>query len=303
MKVGVVFPQTEIGNRVENVRTYAEGVAELGFDHILIYDHVTSVDTSVHPDHAEAARRNGATSKRPYDLSDPFHEAMVLLGFLAGITDLALATGVLILPQRSTALVAKQATEVDILTGGRFRLGIGIGWNGLEFRSMGASFEDRAVRIEEQVNLLRAYWSQPSLSWDTEYHWAVGMGITPRPVQQPIPIWLAAGRRRALERVGRIADGWMPVSVDPGSLANSLTVIREAAVRAGRDPQAIGIEGRIPLASTSGEHDVRELARTWHSLGASHLAIDTMRCGFRSAEEHVEALKSALKATEPRLRR
>src|SRR5580658_4623066 len=149
MKIGVVFPQTEIGADVGGVRAYAEQVEDLGFTHLLAYDHVVGADPAVH---------RGWSG--PYDVASTFHEPFVLFGYLAGFTSLEFATGIVILPQRQTALVAKQAAEVDILSGGRFRLGVGLGWNAVEYEALGKTFSDRGKRLEEQIELLRLLWTQ-----------------------------------------------------------------------------------------------------------------------------------------------
>lgn len=291
MRLGVVFPQTEIGPDPNSIRTYAEAVTSLGFDHILIFDHVTSVDRAFHPDFINIAHRDGAVSRRPYDLSDQFHEIFVLMGYLSALCPLELVTGVLVLPQRPTALVAKQAAEIDVLTGGKFRLGVGIGWNRLEFRSLGADFDSRAARLEVQVARLREYWTRASVPAGPGGEWGEGMGLNPLPVQRPIPIWIAGGSGKALDRVGRLGDGWLPVAVDPDSLASARVDVRRAATAVGRDPETIGLQGRLPITVTSGAEEVRGVIDRWKRLGATHVAIDTMKCGFTTVDEHIDALR------------
>jgi probable F420-dependent oxidoreductase len=262
----------------------------MGLDHVLVYDHVTGVDPAVHRGHVAASRAAGATSAKPYDVGDRFHELMVLLGFFAGITtSLELVSGVLVLPQRQTALVAKQAAEVDVLSEGRLRLGVGVGWNVLEHRSLERDFRERGARIDEQIELLRRYWTEPTVRFEGRWDWADGVGIAPLPVQRPIPIWVAAGATaRALERVGRLGDGWLPVGTDPRELHEQLAAIRAAAVTAGRDPAALGVQGRAAVtadgAALSGELEA------WRALGATHVALNTMRSGLEGVEEHVAAL-------------
>jgi probable F420-dependent oxidoreductase len=267
----------------------------MGFDHILVYDHVTGVDPVTHGDFASVARAGGATSAKPYDVHDSFHEVMVLMGFLAACTSLELVTGVLVVPQRQTALVAKQAAEVDILSGGRLRLGVGVGWNRIEFRSMGFDFADRGARLDAQIDLLRRYWTQPTVGAGSGGDWAEGVGITPRPVQQPIPLWIGAGAsRRALERAGRLGDGWLPVGVDPAGLGEQLETIRSAARAAGRDPAAIGVQGRLETAAARAPGELRGELAGWRALGATHVALNTMRCGLHGADAHLDALRALL---------
>jgi probable F420-dependent oxidoreductase len=292
MRLGVVFPQVEIEADPGAIRHYIAAVEELGFDHVLVYDHVTGVDPADHPDFVTAARTGGATSPKPYDVHDRFHEVMVLMGFLAAISHLELVTGVLVLPQRQTALAAKQAAEVDLLSGGRLRLGVGIGWNKIEFRSMGRDFERRGAMIEGQVELLRRYWIEGTVRFESDLDWADGVGISPPPVQRPIPVWIGAGpTRRALERAGRIGDGWLPVGVDPTALGEQFEIVRAAAREAGRDPDALGIQGRLEHAADRSEGAVAAELADWQTLGATHVAVNTMRCGLAGAEGHIEALR------------
>jgi probable F420-dependent oxidoreductase len=197
MQIGVVFPQTEIGPDGGAVRSYGHRVEELGFRHVLAYDHVLGADRAVH-----------RGWDRPYDSATTFHEPLVMFGFLAALTSLELVTGIIILPQRQTALVAKQAAEVDLLSGGRLRLGVGLGWNYVEYEALGQDFATRGRRIEEQVALMRRLWTEPSLSHAGPFDRITGAGIAPLPVQRPIPApsprrptaapagWPTAGSRR-----------------------------------------------------------------------------------------------------------
>ncbi|HWF73950.1 MAG TPA: TIGR03619 family F420-dependent LLM class oxidoreductase [Solirubrobacteraceae bacterium] len=176
MQIGVIFPQTEIGGDRGAVREYATAVSEFGYAHIAAYDHVLGADPAVH---------HGWN--RPYDVHTTFHEPMVLFGYLAALTPLELVTSILILPQRQTALVAKQAAEVDLLTGGKFRLGVGLGWNEVEYEALGTEFSNRGKRIEEQVTLLRKLWTVESVSFTGRYHKVTGAGIAPLPSSVPSP--------------------------------------------------------------------------------------------------------------------
>ncbi len=193
MRVGVVFPQTEIGADVGAVRAYAQRVEELGYRHVLAYDHVLGADPAVH-----------RGWQGPYDVTTTFHEPFVLFGYLAGITSLELVTGIIILPQRQTALVAKQAAEVDLLTRGRFRLGVGLGWNAVEYEALGQDFATRGRRIEEQVDLLRRLWTEPTVTFHGRFDEVTGAGLAPLPVQRPIPVWFGGQSDPAYRRIG----GW-----------------------------------------------------------------------------------------------
>ncbi|GLW09488.1 hypothetical protein Misp01_46170 [Microtetraspora sp. NBRC 13810] len=287
MQIGVVFPQTEMGGDVGAVRAYGQGVEELGYRHVMAYDHVVGADPAVHQGW-----------KGVYDLRSTFHEPMVLFGYLAALTSLDLVTAIIILPQRQTALVAKQAAEVDLLTGGRFRLGVGLGWNKVEYEALGQDFTTRGRRIEEQVELMRRLWTDESVSFDGAFDRVTGAGLAPLPVQRPIPVWFGAQSPAAYRRIGRLADGWFP-QVGPGpKLEEAKALIGEAAAQAGRDPSALGMEGRI---SWTGDHEAAaDLARRWREAGATHIAVNTMNAGLRSVDEHLAALAAAAEALDLR---
>ena len=281
MRIGVVLPQTELGGDVGNVRTYTEGVTALGYTHLLAYDHVVGADPDVH---------TGWSG--PYDVTTTFHEPMVLFGYLAAITDIELVTGIIILPQRETVLAAKQAAEVDLLTGGRFRFGVGIGWNAVEYEALGQRFEDRGRRLSEQVPLLRRLWTEASVTHDGTFDRVTGAGINPLPIQRPIPVWFGGQTDPAYRRIGRLADGWFP-QVRPGDdLQRTLDVIGAAARDAGRDPATIGMEGRVQFDGTDPDRFVRQIDR-WRDAGASHVSIDTMRAGRSTVAGHLELLGRA----------
>jgi len=287
MRIGVVFPQTELGGDVGAVRAYGEGVQELGFTHVVAYDHVVGADPDVH-----------RGWRGPYDVSTTFHEPFVLFGYLAAVTALELVTGIIILPQRQTALAAKQAAEVDLLTHGHFRLGVGIGWNAVEYEALGKDFSNRGERLEEQVALLRRLWTEPSVTHDGVHERVTGAGLAPLPVQRPIPIWFGAVAERALRRVGRLADGWFP-QVPPGpKLDEARAIVRGAAVDAGRDPDGLGMEGRISWDEGDVDKLVRQAGR-WRDADATHLAVNTMGAGFGSVEDHLAALAKAADALAP----
>jgi probable F420-dependent oxidoreductase len=278
MRIGVVFPQTELAADPGVLRSYGQRVEELGFTHILAYDHVVGADPEVHQGWAG-----------PYDINTTFHEPFVMLGYLAAVTSLELVTGVIILPQRQSVLVAKQAAEVDLLTEGRFRLGIGLGWNAVEYEALGESFTNRGKRSEEQVEVMRKLWTERSVTYTGKYHTVTGAGLAPLPTQRPIPVWFGAGSDRAYERAGRLGDGWFPM-MDPGpGLDYAREQVTRAAVSAGRDPESFGMEGRV---SWTGDPDevAAEIA-AWKAAGASHLSVNTMKAGLANVDEHLAALE------------
>jgi probable F420-dependent oxidoreductase len=279
MQIGVVFPQTEIGGDVAAVRHYAQAVEQLGYQHVLVYDHVLGADPSVH-----------VPWTGPYDMHTTFHEPFVLFGYLAGVTSLELVTGVVILPQRQTALVAKQAAEVDLLTNGRFRLGVGVGWNQVEYDGLGQDFSTRGRRSGAQVELLRRLWTEQTVTGTVDDERIVGAGLAPLPVQRPIPIWFGAQSPPAYRRAGRLGDGWFP-QVQPGpELDQARAIVEQAARGAGRDPATLGMEGRASWHGSADEVAAR--VEQWRAAGATHLSINTMRAGLDSVDDHLTALDS-----------
>ena len=280
MRLGAIFPQTEIGADPSAVKDFAQAAEDLGYDHILVFDHVLGADQT---------KRN--SWDRPYNIDDMFHEPFVLFGYLAGITEkIEFTTGVLILGQRQTGLVAKQAAEVDVLTGGRLRLGIGIGWNDVEYEALGQNFSNRGRRSEEQIDLLRMLWTEESVNFEGRYHKVSDAGINPLPIQRPIPIWLGGGEDRVIQRIGKMADGWFPQFQPNSAGQEKIGIMREAAVNAGRDPKAIGIEGRVSLA-TDDQSDWEKIGASWDEVGATHFSINTMKAGLKGPDQHIEAIK------------
>jgi probable F420-dependent oxidoreductase len=285
MRIGVVFPQTELGGDVGAVRAYAQGAEELGFTHVLAYDHVAGADPAVH-----------VGWDGPYDVRTTFHEPMVMYGYLAAVTSMELVTGVIILPQRQTVLAAKQAAEVDVLTGGKFRLGVGIGWNRVEYEALGQDFSTRGKRLEEQITLLRRLWTEQTVTFTGAFDRITGAALAPLPVQRPIPVWVGGQSPPAYRRAGRLADGWFP-QVAPGpQLDEARRIVAEGAAEAGRDPASLGMEGRI-----SWQQDQDKLAaamRQWQDADATHLSVNTMGAGLKTVEDHLAALAAAAEAAK-----
>ena len=288
MQIGVVFPQTEIGSDRGAIRAYAEQAEALGFSHILAYDHVLGADPEVHKPWVG-----------PYTVDTTFREPFVLFGYLAAITSIELVTGIIILPQRQTALVAKQAAEVDLLTDGRFRLGVGLGWNAVEYEALGTDFSTRGRRMGEQVELMRELWTQRVVTHDGPYEKVTAAGIAPLPVQRPIPVWFGVASEPAYRRAGRLADGWFP-QVPPGpALDAARKVVEDAASAAGRDPSTLGMEGRVNWTVDGGVAKLVDHVGRWRAVGASHLSINTMNAGLGAVDNHLAALTSAAKELFP----
>ena len=282
MRIGVVFPQTEFGNDPIALRDYAQAVEGLGYRHILAYDHVLG-----------ASLRNRPGWTGPYNSATPFHEVFVLFGYIAAVTSaVELVTGVVILPQRQTALVAKQAASLDVLSGGRVRLGVGIGWNAVEYEALNENFRDRGARSEEQIAVLRALWSDTAIDFRGKWHTIPEAGINPLPVQRPIPIWIGGTAEAVLERTGRFGDGYFPQRPPDEEARGMVERLREYARRAGRDPGAIGIEPRLSLNQVPLDAAADYAAR-WRALGATHLSVNTMGMGFTAPDRHLAALRQA----------
>ncbi len=280
MKIGVVFPQTEFPPDPIAVRDYAQAVEGLGFTHIHAYDHVLGVN----PD-----RPGGWTG--PYTFIHRFLEPFVLFSYLAGLTNrVEFATGILILPQRQAALVAKQAATLDVLSHGRVRLGVGNGWNEVEYISLNENFHNRGKRMEEQVALLRMLWTQPLVNFQGQFHHIPDVGLNPLPIQQPIPIWFGGYEDRVLQRMARLGDGWMLNIRALEQARPLLDKLHHYLEEAGREKGSFGIEPRLNL-SLIGQDQWDSFIRTWEGLGASHLMVNTMGCGYETAEAHLGALK------------
>lgn len=283
MQIGVVFPQLEIGNDPVAIRDYAQAAESLGYDHLLVYDHVLGANRETHE-----------WLRGPYRHPDAFHEPFVLFGYLAALTQtIELVTGILILPQRQTALVAKQAAEVDVLSGGRLRLGIGIGWNSVEYEALNEEFTNRGRRSEEQIDVMRALWTNDLVTFNGRWHTITDAGINPLPVQRPIPIWFGGYDDRVLRRIGRLGDGWIIAgggnSPTP-EVTSAVERVKRYANDAGRDPSTMGFEKVIGYGdSTLGEG--AESVRKWGDSGVTHLSLNTMNSGLATPSDHIAAIR------------
>ncbi len=277
MKFGVVFPQTEIGADPDTIVRFATTAEELGFDHLIAYDHVIGANAASRPDW-----------QGPYTSESMFHEPFVLFSYLAGLTQtLELVSAVIILPQRQTALVAKQAACLDVLSKGRLRLGIGTGWNAVEYEALGEDFHDRGRRSEEQIDLMRRLWAEETISYDGRWHHVTDAGLNPLPPKRAIPVWLGGMAPQVIERVGRLADGWFPF-LNP-DLETQVAQMREHARAAGRDPADIGIESMLPAGDDAGK--TRQKVERLEALGATHAAAVTMNVNLPNPQAHIDAIR------------
>jgi probable F420-dependent oxidoreductase len=277
MNLGVVFPQTEFGNDPVALRDYAQTAEGLGFTHVLAYDHVLGANPE----------RPGGWSG-PYTHETPFHEPFTLFSFMAAVTRrLEFCTGVIILPQRQTALVAKQAATLDVLSGGRLRLGVGLGWNEVEYVALGEDFHNRGKRSEEQIELLRQLWTQPLVTFSGRWHSIPDAGLNPLPVQRPIPLWLGGHNEAVLRRAARLADGWLPNYRTAVLAKDALAALEKYLEEAGRSRETFGLEARLPFQPEAWDH----LMRDWQAARATHLSLNTMGKGFNTPLAHLAAIR------------
>ncbi len=282
MRLGVTFSHPDLGNDPGFLKAFAQTVEEAGFDHLLTAEHVVGG----HPDRLQGEKVH------TFDIA--YHEPFVLLGYLGAVTSrLELVTCILILPQRQTVLVAKQAAELDLLTGGRVRLGVGVGRNWMEYEALNEEFRNRGARLEEQVEVLRHLWTQELVTFDGHWHHLDRVGLNPMPVQQPIPLWMGSyvGKvvDKVIRRIARLADGWFP-QLPPGEeLAALVERFRGYVISAGRDPASIGIECGQAVRRTDSPDGWVDKAEAFRDLGATHLRVITAGGGFESPQEHLDA--------------
>ena len=275
MQIGAVFPHNEIGTDPGAIKAYAQGVEAMGITHLLIYDHVLGAD----PD------REGGF-RGPYDKDVAFHEPFTTFAFIAGVTDkIDLITTVMILPQRQTVLAAKQAAEVALLSNNRFKLGIGVGWNELEYVGLNETFNNRGRRQEEQVDVMRKLWSEDSLDYTGEYHRIDKASINPRP-SKTIPIWFGGSAPALLDRVARLGDGWIPLMGANDKAKACIDTIKQTREAAGLSFDNFGIQAQAQYAGGSPER-WRKHSEAWREMGCTHLAIATHNAGPTNVDGHL----------------
>ncbi len=295
MELGAIFPQTEMAPDPGAVREFMQGLEDLGYDHMFIADHVLGADPAYHS-HPSLGR---------YSHHSVIHEPLTLLAYVAAITTrIKLATGILILPQRQTVLVAKQAAEVDVLSHGRMRLGIGVGWNAVEYEALGQDFHNRGRRSSEQIEVLRALWTQEVVNFSGEWHQISHAGINPLPVQRPIPIWLGVGSSVAprppdvaLRRVAQLADGWCP-NIPLNEVGREVVdQVHQYAREAGRDPAELPLEGRVYIAGKNEDEWAKDV-RAWRDLGATSIIAEARGGGLNFPDQHLSAMQRFKDVTE-----
>jgi probable F420-dependent oxidoreductase len=280
MKIGAVYPQKELSGDPAAVRQFGLAAEELGFDYLLAYDHVLG---AVHE-----GRKPPLTG--PYTEHDPFHDPLVMFAYLAGITTkLEFATGVLILPQRQTVLVARQAADVDLFSGGRLRLGVGIGWNYVEYEALGENFRTRGAREEEQLGLLRLLFSEDLVDFSGRFDRVDRAALMPKPTR-PIPLWLGGSSEAAYDRAARLADGFVYIGSDSGRTTATWRQMQERLKNLDRPVEEFGAEF-VTRPGAAGE--LAKQADTWQHAGGTHFAVVTMDQGLKTVDDHVAVLRSA----------
>ncbi len=262
------------------VRRIGRAAEELGFDHLVAYDHVLG---AVHADRTPPLTGG-------YDEHDPFHDPFVMFAYLAGITDrIRFATGVLVLPQRQTALVARQATDVDLLSGGRLRLGVGVGWNHPEFEALGQDFRTRGLRQEEQIQLLRRFFTEPVVDFAGRFHRADRVALLPRPAR-PIPIWMGGFGDKTFDRAARLADGFIFFGGDVDTVVDQWNGLRGRVRSYGRQTDDFGADWVVtPRSQIS---DVTAEVNAWQAAGGTHITVPTVGLGLDSIDGHLDYLSS-----------
>lgn len=280
MKIGLVFPQTEYGNDPAAIRDYAQTAEGLGYTHVVAYDHILGAN----PD------RPGGW-KGPYTYQSAFHEPLVLFSFMAAVTTrLEFATGIIILPQRQTAVFAKQAATLDVLSGGRTRIGIGLGWNKVEYIALNENFHNRGRRIEEQIEVLRRLWTEPLVTFQGNWHTIPDAGINPLPIQRPIPLWIGGNADPVLRRAARLADGWMPNYRRVDDARPAVEALDRYLAEAGRSREEFGVEARMAYGDGNPDEWLATI-EGWRQLGATHLSLNTMGAGLDTSSAHLAALR------------
>ena len=279
MKLTAFYASNELGSDPGVLRDWAQAAEAAGYDRIAMGEHVLGAD----PD-----RPGGWTG--PYTHEHEWPDPFPTFGYLAAMTErVEMMTGVLILPQRQTVLVAKQAAELDVLSGGRFILGVGTGWNAVEYEALGEDFHNRGRRMEEQIALLRSLWRETVISFEGRWHHVTKAGIRPRPFGGTLPIWMGGRHERVLDRVGKMGDGWFSLQQTPEEVQAGIDRIRSVAESAGRDPSTIGLQASITVGADV-ENQLAEAAKL-EAVGATHVALFTSNLGLTSPQEHIDVIR------------
>ena len=279
IQIGAFFPTNDLPADRVAIRDWAQAAEAIGFDFVVVSDHVLGADWSALPDFEGS-----------YDVDDSFHEIFVTMAYIAAVTErVGLASGVLILPQRQTALVAKQAAQLDVVSGGRLRLGIGVGWNPVEYEALGQDWRVRGRRQAEQIELMNQLWTNRTVTFDGEFDRVHHAGIKPLPIQQPIPIWFGGGVEPVLRRAAKYGQGWIPQFRPDEQIEGPLERLRTFLQAEGREPSAFGLEGWV-RSDIGGPDQWQTEAERWVTRGATHVTFYTSRLGIGAVEQQIEAM-------------
>jgi len=281
MNYGVVFPQTEIGTDISLIKEYVEEAEYLKYNHILAYDHILGVNSNTRPEWIG-----------PYNHNHMFFEPFILFSYLASITkNIEFATGIIILPQRQTALVAKQAATLDVLSQSRLRLGIGIGWNNVEYEALNENFSNRGIRSVEQIKLMRELWKNDSITFSGKWHKIDNAGINPLPLKKSIPIWLGGYHTNVFKRVGEIGNGWIGFFKTIEEGVKIIEIIKSSAENHKRYSKDIGIEVPISISKNFNPSEIVRKITALEKIGVTHISINTMNMGLKTAHDHIDTIK------------
>ena len=288
IQIGAFFPTNDMPADRVAIRDWAQAAEAIGFDFVVVSDHVLGADWSALPDFDESlVKANGS-----YDVDDSFHEIFVTMAYIAAVTErVGLASGVLILPQRQTSLVAKKAAQLDVVSGGRLRLGIGVGWNPVEYEALGQDWRVRGRRQAEQIELMNQLWTNRTVTFDGEFDRVNHAGIKPLPIQQPIPIWFGGGAEPVLRRAAKYGQGWIPLQPQfrPDKLEGPLERLHSYLKAEGREPSTFGLDGWV-VSSIGGPDEWQTEAERWVTVGATHVTFYTSKLGIGGVEQQIEAM-------------
>jgi probable F420-dependent oxidoreductase len=281
MNFGVVFPQTEIGTDIYLIKEYIQEAEYLKYNHILAYDHILGANLDTRPEWTG-----------PYNNKHMFFEPFILFSYMASITkNIEFATGIIILPQRQTALVAKQAATLDVLSEGRLRLGIGTGWNNIEYEALNENFSNRGVRSVEQIKLMKELWQNESLTFSGKWHKINNAGINPLPINKSIPIWFGGYHENVFKRVGELGDGWIGFFKTIKEGLQIINAIKSSAEINKRNSKDIGIEVPLSIQNNFNASDISKKITQLNKIGVTHISINTMNMGLKSNADHIKVIK------------
>jgi probable F420-dependent oxidoreductase len=283
MEIGVIYPQAQLGGDPDALRRFGQAAEEVGYDHLVLYDHVIGAS---HEDREPPMWG-------PYTERSPFHDPLVAFAYLAGLTErIEFVTGILIAPQRQTVLVGRQAADVDLMSGGRLRLGVGAGYNPVEYHAMGADFSSRGRKLNEQIPYLRRLWEEELIDWEGTYDQIDRANLVPRP-QRQIPIWCGGFAEAMFKRAVKMGDGFIFGYGLEADAMNGWLRVQELLGEAGRPVEEFGAQFLMhPPAAPYSDEETVEGAQRLAEAGATHASLYTMDRGFTEVDQHIEYFTS-----------